>query len=927
MGIGEGNVISVLKDTTVVQCADACDGLPSCAGFTMSLDSNDCVLMSAVTLANRSNEDAYVKEVALETTPAPTPSDEVAQATVSDEGDPSAPFSTTLMADAVEGQTEVYVLDQSGIVQGDAITFASKSGDSETHTVVGAGSLVLDSGLQRTYPEGTVVLRERRPPPPEGGGTSSWFVWLLVVFLLGVLGGAVFYLYRHGYLNDLPDRARDLARDVKERLSHFFPSLRDQAGPVTRSEMIKAVFHKFDRDEDKLLSSDELHLFASSLEHYAFAGTREEWKEWEQLIIGEKQGVDLKHFHKLVDTKEEKKEEPRCPSGHPMVKITAETACSCDKCKAEVLEGDVLWQSRAGDYDLCVMCAAEPSRPKWYQTDEELHYLVQTHISEGIHRQRLVLDVFHHFDEDCDGILNQEELYSFFRCIPEASPVSQKDWAEYYEKNHGEGNVVDLGEFRKLVDDDSEDALFFLSDHDLEQIALTRHGRASEGGSEHDPAMVREHLVADLFASLDRNHKGSLSSEELLVLARLHMVQCDWTKEWKSIVPHGGHEISREHFSTLVSDPSEKWRHWNLTDEDVRRLTAVLQMPTREHFTVSFPKKHDQILGLVLNPKKPTAETRELQVMAVLSGSLSSDHNKGQAQEHLRIQRSDHIVMVNGLMGSALELQRELMGSDDLEVVFARDPIFIDHIAEKEGVCDVCEETIYYGERLGSGEPRKGEEVFWVCGRCLEDEGIPLSAGQLARARPQAKLHHYDSKARLLVRVLKAQHLPEIPEKGRGLCAGGTSKMPNTFVEVEVKLKGKKEPGWKRLTVAPPEAPPQKKKGKEQERAPNQTAVVEGTSPEFKEEFELVHPEFEDSDQLLYMGCGPVTFVVKHTQGPKKPPLTIGSCVLEAANLAPFGRLPPQLLPLELTGAFVGTSSNARLEVSVTAEWIAGETP
>jgi hypothetical protein len=61
MASGAGNKISDMEDTTVQQCADACDQLPNCAGFTM-LDSSKCNLKSAVTLTSVSGKDTYVKE-------------------------------------------------------------------------------------------------------------------------------------------------------------------------------------------------------------------------------------------------------------------------------------------------------------------------------------------------------------------------------------------------------------------------------------------------------------------------------------------------------------------------------------------------------------------------------------------------------------------------------------------------------------------------------------------------------------------------------------------------------------------------------------------------------------------------------------------------------------------------------------------------
>jgi hypothetical protein len=62
MGSGSGGVILEMTDTTVLQCADACDQLPSCVAFTMLDDSTRCKLKSAVTLTSASGKDTYVKQ-------------------------------------------------------------------------------------------------------------------------------------------------------------------------------------------------------------------------------------------------------------------------------------------------------------------------------------------------------------------------------------------------------------------------------------------------------------------------------------------------------------------------------------------------------------------------------------------------------------------------------------------------------------------------------------------------------------------------------------------------------------------------------------------------------------------------------------------------------------------------------------------------
>lgn len=122
-------------------------------------------------------------------------------------------------------------------------------------------------------------------------------------------------------------------------------------------------------------------------------------------------------------------------------------------------------------------------------------------------------------------------------------------------------------------------------------------------------------------------------------------------------------------------------------------------------------------------------------------------------------------------------------------------------------------------------------------------------------------------------------------------------------MELHVKLKGGQAPQWTR-TIEP--------------SAPlNCTKIVQATtSPEFKEEFVLMDPMWEDA-QHCWLGCGPVTFEVK-SQLKKEKATPIGRCVLAPENLAPNGRT--QLtLPLELEGAKGKPDSKASLTIRV--EW------
>lgn len=120
-------------------------------------------------------------EATPEPTESPTPAPTAAQ--------------TTMSSPVTAGSTSVDVAEESMFSKGDTISFSSADAmASEEKTIVGFGSIMLDSPLKNSYPAGSMVTMVSKGP---GEPPSLTWVWiLLAVTVVGTLGAGVFFFFR-----------------------------------------------------------------------------------------------------------------------------------------------------------------------------------------------------------------------------------------------------------------------------------------------------------------------------------------------------------------------------------------------------------------------------------------------------------------------------------------------------------------------------------------------------------------------------------------------------------------------------------------------------------------------------------------------------------------------------------------------------------
>jgi hypothetical protein len=475
---------------------------------------------------------------------------------------------------------------------------------------------------------------------------------------------------------------------------------------------------------------------------------------------------------------------------------------------------------------------------------------------------------------------------------------------------------VDLQTFTGLVNDSSEEPLFGLSDeslqimsritfqeeHALEVVSEEPMFRSAPGNvdlsqqqsQQQSQSTSRQHLVADLFAMLDRNCDSVLDSEELRVVPRHLGMPLNWLQEWPQI--SGGRSgIQLNEFFQLISDASGPAGHWFLSDQLVIQLLDELQVPLRKYFTVVFKRKQGQPVGTSLNPRDPTERDKELQIIQVFDKTLAYFYNENQADPELRIRRKDCIVAVNGVMGNAVEMKNLLQDELELRLELARNLIFMVGTASELGSCDVCEAAINAGDRIAVAE-----QDYWVCQKCVQNGRVTAASAEDLPSTPRGS-------SKMTVSILKAFSLPDAPSKKRG--QGGQA--PNVFVEISMPgMKGARSPQWVKVGSA------EAKNGGGAKTLPNQTVVVDGSrEPVFNETFEVSNPEWA-SNEHTFLGAGKIHFSVKSRDGKKDE--VMGSCTLCPENLAPGGRAENLVLPLVLPNNTVSQQS----AVVVNAEWI-----
>ena len=85
-----------------------------------------------------------------------------------------------LIEDTPVGATELEIPDDSFLAQagtdiqvGDEVVVGAGTSDAEAHTVTGFGSIIIDSGLERAWPAGTIIVVTKRAQPPVTPPTTA----------------------------------------------------------------------------------------------------------------------------------------------------------------------------------------------------------------------------------------------------------------------------------------------------------------------------------------------------------------------------------------------------------------------------------------------------------------------------------------------------------------------------------------------------------------------------------------------------------------------------------------------------------------------------------------------------------------------------------------------------------------------------------
>lgn len=427
-------------------------------------------------------------------------------------GPTTPPSLTKLLFAAQVGDDVIYLRDPSGISQGDSLTLGTPDHSRETRAVKGVnvGAVILDSAIEHSFPVNSTVLLRRASsaspsPSPTSPPRSRWssphksflsFTWLLLAFAVIVM--ACLSLKFLGYTCSSDSLSARMMKDLG------------------RQDMVKKVFHSFDRDGDTLLSSDELMLFASCLPHDPFIGTRWEWDEHCRASIGSAH-VDLERFRQLVDTRDQE--------GDPLLSL--------------------------------------------YQTDEDLRRLLEMHSSDF--RRYMLSSVFDIFDVDRDGILSKEELRVFaYSMSEEPFEGTAEDWEAFYTDIVNKDGPIDLELFRALVDDRDVDAPLGLSDTELAQMAATSLDVSLR--------VRREQMISVLFGKFDRNHDGILNKEELLHFAQslphdpFEGSPEHWDVMYRGYVQEIGEPVDQERFAWLLDSAVFDDNPLELTDDEIMTM-------------------------------------------------------------------------------------------------------------------------------------------------------------------------------------------------------------------------------------------------------------------------------------------------------------------------------------------------------------------
>jgi len=383
----------------------------------------------------------------------------------------------------------------------------------------------------------------------------------------------------------------------------------DSPTPITRGEMIRAVFEACDADSDGCLCSSEMRLFAGFT---GFEGSDQEWAEEFTMLCSQYAGtesqIDFTLFKQLVEdqsddgcycTDEElQKMLEALPKKSPAIQVNEVARPE----RRSELPPEALHNWGADDVHEVKMMVSCDQSSSWNTQPATVKREPQE--SE---REKLIRTVFKGCDADGDGCLDSAEMKKF--AMFTGFDGSAEDWAAEYKTlcsqfaNSGTG--IDLALFKQLVEDDSDEGCY-CTDDELRDIAnhlqrtreVPRHNEVTSQESRPEdqhpsPNLVgasssaptepteRKRLIRAVFEVLDVQGAGYLSSAEMRRFAHLSGFDGDdeeWASEYSLLCSHGGTSrsvIDLSFFEALVEDESDEGCY--LTDGELREAVITLQ--------------------------------------------------------------------------------------------------------------------------------------------------------------------------------------------------------------------------------------------------------------------------------------------------------------------------------------------------------------
>lgn len=365
-----------------------------------------------------------------------------------------------------------------------------------------------------------------------------------------------------------------------------WPSYLRHDGLNSRAELVRAVFHALDINDDDSLDQRELRRFA---ELTGFEGDDQEWAGAFTTLCAERGGsVDLTFFEWLVDHK-------------------SEGSCHCTNDELlsllkELLDQNAVMLARfeQGSLGLCPRISSSTRTPTLCGED-------------------LVQAIFHVLDRDGDGRLSEREMWQF--AVLTGFDGTADQWPEVYEQVCAQGRTtssdgVDAALFARLAKEDAAGPP--CSDEELQDVLARLRGdvvnsgitralpatyttqrqagvaedcktaaalladRVTLGSRTGDPHFDRS-LVHTVFRALDVTGGGRLKEAHMRQLAEVagtYYTDVEWAKVYRLACAHWGvsesADIDVDLFERFVSDNDEHNVFW-CTEAQLRGVLAEVR--------------------------------------------------------------------------------------------------------------------------------------------------------------------------------------------------------------------------------------------------------------------------------------------------------------------------------------------------------------